>query len=557
MTFFPEVISLVLALVYSLMFFLFVCRAWRIYWNAWSQTQMFYAAVTAHSLLRACTFYLQAADQSPSPKLEYLLLYAPDSLFVLAYLLLFWVLLVVEVRSHMDLGNARSAGPRLRRVAAHIWKAVLLWLICETGCYALYLGDVMDGNVKLFEISVVNVAMAGFVFSCLLALQVSFSGIPFKSKLFTQRHYLVLFAAFVWSVGRLIRGVLGVLYSRPIPEAANDAQPSAEALLIAVLMCTEVLCYLAVLDYGHIPLFFISQEDDQGSITEQLVANKGLNDLSGFEVNQQLVYSGAAVECTHQMYSRPTGFGKVFLAKFNEQIVFYRRVNFKRLSNYIKEEAMEELLAIKAVTSEHIAPFLGCTLEGNVLGLLFTYYHQGSLFSLLHEAKEELTYEAKISIARDLAMGMRDLYYQGQAHGHLTSHNVLLESNKIVMISDFGLERMKKFAGLMTGYCNKSGWTSPEQLLAEGPVATQVRESDDVYSFGVILWELLTSRLPFPDLPPEDIKHVVAELNNRPELTGDIDEVMAKLIKSCWNISAEKRPTFKLIYSTLCLIPSS
>jgi serine/threonine protein kinase len=114
---------------------------------------------------------------------------------------------------------------------------------------------------------------------------------------------------------------------------------------------------------------------------------------------------------------------------------------------------------------------------------------------------------------------------------------------------------MKKFAGLMCGYCNKSGWTSPEQLMAEGPVAWQVKESDDVYSFGVVLWELMTEQVPFPDLPPEDLRHVVAEQNNRPELTSDINEVLTKLIKSCWNISPAKRPSFKLIYSTLCLVP--
>ena len=549
---FPSLTSLILALIYLLTCLLFLLRTWKLYCRSWPQIQSFYATVTAQAVLRTVAFLLQAQDIGLSDKTEYVLLYLPDSLFVVAFLMLFWLLLMLEQKAHMELGNAKSAGPCLRAIAAHMWKAIALWVCAEALCYLLFLLDVCDSEAKSFELAVVDIVLPIFVLTSQFALQVAYSGIPFKSRLYTRRHYIVGIAALVWSIGREVRGVLGVLWSQPLPQSVQQESSLSEVLFIAVLLCTEVGCYLTVLDYGQTQLFRLSPEDED---PENELLPGEYEDLSGFTASHQLVYDSQEVECTHEMPSRHHALGRVFLAKFRDQIVLYRRVNFKRLSSFMQEEVMEDLQGLKQVTSEHIVPFLGCTLDGCVLGILSTYYHQGSLYSLIHEAKEELDEATKVRIARDLSMGLRDLHYQGQTHGHLTSHDVLLEGDKVVMISDFGLERLKKFAGLMCGYCNKSGWTSPEQLLAEGPVAWQVKESDDVYSFGVVLWELMTEQVPFPDLPPEDLRHVVAEQNNRPELTSDINEVLTKLIKSCWNISPAKRPSFKLIYSTLCLVP--
>ena len=549
---FPSLTSLILALIYLLTCVLFLIRTWKLYCRAWPQVQVFYATVTMQAVLRTAAFLLQAQDVEISEKAEYVLLYLPDSLFLVGFLVLFWLLLMLEQRAHMDLGNAKSAGPFLRSVATHMWKAIALWVFADSLCYLLYLLDVCNSEIKSFELAVANIVLPILVLVSQFALQITYSGIPFKSRVYTKRHYIVGTAALIWSIGREVRGVVGVLWPEPVSESVQQGSNVSEALFIAVLLTTEIGCYLAVLDYGQTQLFHLSPEDEDPQ--NDLLSGE-YEDLSGFTASHQLIYDSQEVECTHEMPSRHHALGRVFLAKFREQIVLYRRVNFKRLSSFVQEEVVEDLQALKQVTSEHIVPFLGCTLDGCVLGLLSTYYHQGSLYSLLHEAKEELSDATKVRIARDLSMGLRDLHYQNQSHGHLTSHNVLLEGDKVVMISDFGLERMKKFAGLMCGYCNKNGWTSPEQLTAEGPVAWQVKESDDVYSFGVVLWELMTEQVPFPDLPPEDLSHVVAEQNNRPELTPDINEVLTKLIKSCWNISPAKRPSFKLIYSPLCLVP--
>lgn len=540
-----EVPCLTLSLVYLLVLGVVLVKTYKIYGRAWVQIQLFYAFITFQVLFRMIAFGILEEKGNLTDKKRYLLVYLPDSMFLISFLLLFWQILALKRHSHMYLGNAKTIGPYLQSISTYICPVITIGILSETLCYALFLCSIISTEIKSMELACINLILPIAFLGSQLAMQISYSGIPFKSVLHTKRHYIAGTTGFIWAICRVTRGIVGILWPKSIE---NES-----VLFVVVLILTEIGCYLVVLDDGQIELFLIHPEDKENE--NELLQSED-DDFNAFESSHRLVFDPSEVECTHEMPSRHHGLGRVYLAKFRDQMVLYRRVNFKRMSSFMQEEIMEDLKLIKEVTSEHVVQFFGCTLSNHTLGLISTYYHQGSLYSLLHEAKEELEFITKLNIARDLAMGMRDLHYQSQYHGHLTSHNVLLEGDKVVMIADFGLERMKKLAGLMCGYCNKSGWSSPELLMAEGPVAWQVQESDDVYSFGVVLWEILTSQVPFPDLPPEDLRHVVAEQYNRPELTPDINEVLAKLIKSCWNISPGKRPSFKLIYSTLCLIPT-
>lgn len=67
-----------------------------------------------------------------------------------------------------------------------------------------------------------------------------------------------------------------------------------------------------------------------------------------------------------------------------------------------------------------------------------------------------------------------------------------------IKIVDYGLRAIKKYSGLVNGYCNKSGFTAPECLIEKGNVVSHsaTRESD-IYSYGMILYNLFAETIPF------------------------------------------------------------
>lgn len=154
--------------------------------------------------------------------------------------------------------------------------------------------------------------------------------------------------------------------------------------------------------------------------------------------------------------------------------------------------------------------------------------------------------------ALEVANALNYLHSLDVLHGNLNAHNVLLkqatsESRGFVCkLSDFGLSRFlgtdvnsRSFNfGLITH-------TAPE-LLREGALSLAV----DVYSFGMLLWELLAKNSPFADLTQEQVFLAVVE-GKRPKMDDHYPQKYAELIKECWKQNPEDRLNFKEIIKRL------
>ena len=74
-------------------------------------------------------------------------------------------------------------------------------------------------------------------------------------------------------------------------------------------------------------------------------------------------------------------------------------------------------------------------------------------------------------------------------HGHLTPYNLFLsEEEEEVHVGDLEFEALRKYAGLYTGYKNKSAYTAPEILKEKGNTAISPKPQCDIYSLGMIIW---------------------------------------------------------------------
>jgi serine/threonine protein kinase len=172
---------------------------------------------------------------------------------------------------------------------------------------------------------------------------------------------------------------------------------------------------------------------------------------------------------------------------------------------------------------------------------------KGSLYDVLHnDTKSGFNESEKRRIARDIAVGMQGLHSISRYHGHLTSRNILLDEQNRVFIADLGLIRLKKYAGITLKYTNKSAWSSPELLRERNPTPLKPVPSDDIYSYGVLLWELLTCQIPFSGASRESLSKEMEE-GNRLSIPEGVPEDLSMLIRSCWNVDPISRPSFDTI----------
>ena len=234
----------------------------------------------------------------------------------------------------------------------------------------------------------------------------------------------------------------------------------------------------------------------------------------------------------------------------NKDLVIVRRISLTRMSNYVIEKLQQDINEINSIVNPYLLANIKLLVKKPIIELVMPLISGGSLFSALHEKKAQFTIKEKLQIAKEIALSLKLIHNQNRSHGHLSSHNILLDSNSI-FVADLGLEHLKKYAGLVGAYCNKNAWSSPEILKESGTVVIKPTIYDDAYSFGIILWELITEQEPFPNYSLQKLKQLVGNENYRPALTNCDVNGIEELIKSCWNIESTHRPAFQLVFSTL------
>lgn len=155
-------------------------------------------------------------------------------------------------------------------------------------------------------------------------------------------------------------------------------------------------------------------------------------------------------------------------------------------------------------------------------------------------------------VAEGAARGMNYLHCGKPAvlHRDLKSANVLLDESYIPKVCDFGLSRLNTEENSMTGNCGTVQWMAPE-ILANQKYA----EPADVYSYGIILWELLTRECPYEGM--NSIQCAMAVLNRgaKPEIPAWCPARFASLISRCIDKEPNKRPSFQEILDIFTFLP--
>jgi len=183
-----------------------------------------------------------------------------------------------------------------------------------------------------------------------------------------------------------------------------------------------------------------------------------------------------------------------------------------------------------------------------MIGRRQEYVERGSLLDVIMGTPKELTRKRIMRIATEIAQGMAYLhdFIPPLLHRDLKSANILITHNWHAKISDFGISR-QLCPTTMTHRVGTTRWTAPEVLNYGDP---HYSTKADVYSFGIVLYELLTKRTPFYDMNWEYKVEMAIMEGARPTVpkrTRRKRPEMTALMEQCWQHDPDRRPTFAQI----------
>jgi len=183
-----------------------------------------------------------------------------------------------------------------------------------------------------------------------------------------------------------------------------------------------------------------------------------------------------------------------------------------------------------------------------------------SLFDLIHQPFKlrwhgELTVSLVASVSEAICAGIAYLHARNLVHADMKSSNILIDYSSswqlIPRICDFGHLAVRTFPS-PHHRCGTPHWAAPEVLRGEalGPAA-------DIYSFGAIMWEMLTQKLPHKGMSFGQVLASVGWAGWTPDLAllPEIPPEKKRLVKECLSFSPSDRPGCKDVYRRLRRIP--
>ncbi|XP_038062477.1 ALK tyrosine kinase receptor homolog scd-2-like [Patiria miniata] len=219
-----------------------------------------------------------------------------------------------------------------------------------------------------------------------------------------------------------------------------------------------------------------------------------------------------------------------------------------------KDDFMQELKTMSSVGHHvNIVCLFGACKHQDVLYVALEYLPYGNLRSYLRTARSQsdsdedaLSSDQLVKFALDVAKGMEHLAQAGVIHRDLAARNILVGEALVAKVSDFGLSRGEDV------YTQMSSKRVPLRWLAiESVRLNTYTTKSDVWSFGILLWEIATvGGTPYPTIDSDFLPGKLLK-GYRMAKPSNCDDHSYALMLKCWNEDPNKRPTFTELVSIL------
>ncbi|RHZ77960.1 hypothetical protein Glove_168g245 [Diversispora epigaea] len=312
----------------------------------------------------------------------------------------------------------------------------------------------------------------------------------------------------------------------------------------------EYMMVMNYAEYGSLRKMLNNKEIDKFIQQMQLSANKyqEIIEWIPFERLENVTYLAKGGFGTVYKANWLDGFIKSYKKRkwyeFGKQVVWNRYgkqdVCLKSLSNFTnKNYFLQEIKNQLKFRGKNSIAIYGITKNPteNEYMMVMNYAEYGSLRKMLNNKFKELSWKSKSLILLFIVKGLKNIHEMGLMHKDFHPGNVVNQSVHLCYITDFGLckpvseKNSEKIFGIIP-------YMAPE-TLSRG----EYTQASDIYSFGMIMLEVLTSYPPYYNIPHnENLAMGICE-GLKPEIKYEIPQFLKEIMEKCWNFDPLNRPT--------------
>lgn len=257
------------------------------------------------------------------------------------------------------------------------------------------------------------------------------------------------------------------------------------------------------------------------------------------------------------------GFGTVYKARFKDGLV----AAVKRMNKIAQQdEFCKEMELLGRLHHRHLVTLVGFCAEQHERFLVYEYMENGSLKEHLQAPiKTPLNWRIRIQIAIDVAAALEYLHFYCDpplCHRDIKSSNILLDENFVAKVSDFGLAHAapcgsSNFEPVNTDVRGTPGYMDPEYLVTQ-----ELTEKSDVYSYGVLLLEIITARQAVQDnknLVEWAQKYILEDCNLSEMVDPNLENIydyeqlqsFVNIVRMCTQREGKSRPSIRQVLQLL------
>jgi len=226
------------------------------------------------------------------------------------------------------------------------------------------------------------------------------------------------------------------------------------------------------------------------------------------------------------------------------QVTVFKMAN-RNLSKQSVKQFTQNIQQMAQAGSAHVVKILGVSEQLPHYAIVMEDLPAGALFELIH-SKHPFPWIHRWQLAADIASGILQLHSLGIVHGNLNSGNILLTQDLRAKVSSFVLPITLSLETETSApthnqrkFLSPAAWMAPEQFKSH----QHITASTDVYSFGMILWELASRKVPFSAVKGNERLIKTRLLSGKkPPIPKDCPKQFRKAISSCWK-PTDQRPS--------------